>query len=189
MDNFPGCVEVSYTGEGPTVAVLGDSITHLSRDHIHRALGHDAVKLAGMRGITIEAAQRIADGYASDAPDVVVIDLDTNDAWTGVPLDTIYAGLDTMFNKFSGSCIVAVTLTEYGTQTPTQAGNVYSVPTAASVNAWLRQRPDVHVVEWSNAAGSDVSRYLDNDGIHPSEEGKRLLADLISEAVDSCPAT
>lgn len=177
-----GCVP-AYTGRanGPKVAVIGDSITKLTDPYIHDVLDRDyAVSVRGIDGATTEAMQPYADAYAAGVaggpPDVVVINLGTNDSWNNLaPLVTVLQLL-TMHAKFPNACTVSVTL---NTHTNIPAMDRYH----AELNQGIRLHP--RVVDW-DALVAEHTPSITYDGVHPTEQGRALLAQAIGEQVDSC---
>jgi lysophospholipase L1-like esterase len=170
----------------PSTVVLGDSISEFSRAEIVDALGGDGqVDVLAQVGRTFNTSQGAADSVADQRPSVVVVELGTNDVWSGTPLEEVTRELDAMLAKFPSSCIVVVTLNEAAVDARSLVGRLYDNAAAMALNAELRERAD-EVVEWSQAANADRITYLDQGTIHPTERGRQLLADLMKAAADRC---
>lgn len=181
-----GCTEAGYAGSGPSVVIIGDSITHQARVQLHDALDDThSVIVSGVVGATFAAQANVAEQYAADVPSVVVINLGTNDAWSAVPTTESVAQLDAMLAEFPATCAVLVTVSTRGSPTPTRGGLVYSAELANRVNEAVRARADV-LVDWSAAIDADPARYLTDDGVHLTEAGNRRLSELVAEGVASC---
>lgn len=87
-----GETEYQWTGDGPKVVILGDSLTVSSRDELRERLDDVSLKIGahfgeGLAGGALSAAtgsplmESIATTYSADPPEVAVIALGTNDAW------------------------------------------------------------------------------------------------------------
>jgi hypothetical protein len=177
-----GCVP-AYTGQanGPMVAVIGDSITRITDPYIHDVLDPDySVSVRGIDGATTEAMQPYADAYsvglAGGRPDVVVINLGTNDSWNNLEPMSTALQLLAMDAKFRKACTVLVTL---NTHTFSSAMNWYH----AQLNEGIRQHS--HVVDW-DALVATSSVPITYDGVHPTEHGGALFAQAIRAQVDGC---
>jgi lysophospholipase L1-like esterase len=188
-----GAVEEEFEGDGPTVVVVGDSLTVSSRAELRDALDGYAVKIAALRGEGLaggpfsERWDRLImaealEAYATDSPDVLVFALGTNDAWqSDLTTEELDAGWDRFLDLYPDTCLVGVTVTE---DAPAAEG--YDVAEAAHVNERIRADADV-VVDWDAEGGGE--RYTDpSDTIHLTEEGAELRARLIAEGVDTCIA-
>jgi lysophospholipase L1-like esterase len=177
-----GCVP-AYTGksDGPKVVVIGDSITRMVDRDIHDMLDNDhAVSIRGIDGATTAEMQPYADAYAEGMaggpPDVVVMNLGTNDSWRGLVVLATALQLLTMDAKFPHACTVLVTL---NTRTFSSAMNEYH----AELNKGIRLHP--HVVDWDALVIASRAP-ITYDGIHPTEQGRLLLAQAIRTEVDGC---
>jgi lysophospholipase L1-like esterase len=173
----------AYTGrsDGRRVAAIGDSITRMVDGDIHNVLDGDyAVSVRGIDGATTAEMQPYADAYAAGVaggkPDIVVMNLGTNDSFRGLSLFAAALQLLAMDAKFPDACTVSVTL---NTHTFAAVMNEYH----AELNKGIRQHP--HVVDWDAiVATSRVP--LTYDGIHPTDQGRVMLAQAIRAQVDSC---
>jgi lysophospholipase L1-like esterase len=190
-----GDIDTEYRGDGPTVAVLGDSLTVQSWDELVDALDGYAVRIAAIRGeglsggpFSREMGQAMMPAQvremALDPPDVVVVGLGTNDVWgSDLSVDGFRATWAELVTAVAGSCLVGITVTE---EAPA-AVPPYDGAAAAAVNSLIRADSDV-VVDWATEGLGD--RYTDaTDTIHLTDDGQRHRAALVREAVDRCPAT
>jgi lysophospholipase L1-like esterase len=183
-----GVIEDDYAGSGPTLVILGDSITNQSRAELHQVLDpHYRTKVGavtgegfgggpltaavgeGRRGMLEAAAE-----YALDDPSTVVIALGTNDAWNPqLGLDAAKEAMAAMVATFPESCVVGVAVSEWS-----EAEN-YDRGEARSLNAQLRDLADVVVPALEP---SDVGA----DMIHPTTEGKTAFAQAVASGVRTC---
>jgi lysophospholipase L1-like esterase len=185
-----GAIESEYAGSGPTLAVLGDSITDQSRAELHHALDpHYRTKIGAVTGegygsgpLSVAAGEgrvlmlEAATQYARDDPAMVVIALGTNDAWNPrLRLDTAKAAMVEMIAKFSASCVVGVEVTEWS------EAEGYNRDEARTLNGQLRDLADVVVPA---LPPSDVGA----DMIHPKVEGRKAFANAVASGVRKCAA-
>jgi lysophospholipase L1-like esterase len=182
-----GEIEEAFTGTGPEVVILGDSVTAISRPWVRRELSGRSLKIAalwgeGLGGGPISTAvgypimQTTAATYGADAPEVAVIELGTNDCWhADLSVADALDGLQAIVACFAASKLVGVTITERA-MAPS-----YDRSGAAAINEALRHSVDV-VVEWGPRSASEG--FLDpTDLIHPTREGSEFFASLLAEGV------
>lgn len=159
----------------PTIEVLGDSISAYSAGVLSSTLS-----AAGDVTVTAEAS-RIAGEMnpRAGSPMVAVVELGANDVARGyAPVDTIaYLGLNVAggYLQRGAVCVVFVTL-------PTTTGIASWDSGFAELNAWYRARP--FVADYGAAADGDPT--MTADRLHPSEVGKRMLAQRILDQVLRC---
>jgi len=183
-----GLIEDDYAGSGPTLVILGDSITDHSRAELHRALDpHYRTKIGavvgeGFGGGPLSSAVGegrsgmlgAATAYARDDPSTVVIALGTNDAWSPqLGLDAATEAMADMIARFPESCVVGVAVSEWS-----EAEN-YDRDEARSLNAQLGDLADVVVPALQP---SDVGA----DMIHPTTEGRAAFAQAVASGVRRC---
>lgn len=174
----------------PQVAVIGDSLTNLSREELVAALGPEVepIVIAANAHTTAEMQSYLDFLLASEEgpPDRLVINLGTNDALRGN--QTALADYEAMLAKLDGvDCIVLTTVAEL---------TDLFVPPISAVAARLNTRillapwvdPRVQVAGWNGAVGQpDGAAWLDADAIHPNQAGQRELAELIASTLARCP--
>ena len=185
-----------YKGKatGPRVAVIGDSITFLTKEEIHAWLDPNYyVSVDGRSGFTIAQQLSVATVYAGQTPkpSIVVVNLGTNDMTQAVPVWASGYDLGSMTGKFpSAKCIVLVDIN----------GNTMN----ATWNAWAAQFNQdviytaaawdarVRVVRWHRfvrdyfSAGQPYGE-LTTDMVHPTELGQYFLGSMIKDQVNVCP--
>lgn len=176
-----------YTGSGPRVAVLGDSITWYTKDRTKTALetaGY-ATSITGNPGHTFGTIQPWGGLYWDATPEILVVNLGTNDAARQAAGDPNYtlallqARVRDYQNGFPESCVVFTTTAEHQ----------WNSPVKREYNEFLRTLP--HVADW-DAIVRDHLEYLP-DGIHPFDDiagglaGNIAYANMVTEAVRACP--
>jgi lysophospholipase L1-like esterase len=188
VDPSFGSIEPTYQGDGPRVVVLGDSLTVQSREALGRQLAGYALKVGALRGEGLaggpfseefgeEAMLAAARLYAPDDPEVVVLALGTNDAWSAdIALPAAREAWRTMTDLFDSACIVGVTIVE------TTTAARYDADEARAINELITEDSD-QVVDWRELG----ARVTAGDGIHVTPEGAEIRAEEIRRAVEACP--
>jgi lysophospholipase L1-like esterase len=172
----------STTNDLPNLVLIGDSITHRSADVLTEALSDRYnVTIVAEDGRTIAEQQEGASQAAESSPDYVLINLGTNDAVKGVSLEDAEKGLVDMAAKFPDACIVFTTINK-NTTIP-----VYNAK-ASALNDWLFANAE-HIADWNAivTAGYMKQQPVVLDGLHPNEDGKAQYAQIIADALDTCP--
>jgi hypothetical protein len=177
--------------EKPRVLVLGDSITDRSQASLNEELGASySLSIDGKASFRIGEQLPSAQRWATRSFDQVVINLGTNDAVQGGSMRQSGADLGTIVAQFpEARCVHLVTVTE---DIPAEAS-----PAAAGRAALINQRmreiasgdARVRVLDWSAVVHAELERggAPTLDGVHPTEEGHQMLADLYSASIRNCP--
>jgi lysophospholipase L1-like esterase len=163
-----------------SVAVLGDSITQLSANDIHSTLDSTYnVEIDATPGITVAGQWSEAAAFAKAQPDIAVVNLGTNDLLARRTADAVIRDLEALLAEFDPStCVVVVTISTTETRESFRRE-------AVAVNRWLRDRP--HVADWDGAvARSPFPRGLTYDSVHPTEDGRAVLAEVLLDGVSTC---
>lgn len=178
---------------GERVTVFGDSITSLGANVMEEQLGGEySLDIDGVFGATIADRLAAASEAAATGPDQVVINLGTNDVVHGAAIDAAARDLDAMVGLFGDAdCVHVVTLNT----NVTVDGERFTEPAEElnrAIEALSEAHPNVDVVRWDliqQAAVDDGggSTALTSDGVHPTDEGQRLLAEAYDDALGSCP--
>jgi lysophospholipase L1-like esterase len=192
-------VTAPFAGPGPSVAVVGDSITLGSKDDITAALtaaGADA-QVVGLYGYTTTSAKPFVDAFIARRPSIVILELGTNDVSeivSGVPDRTaanLRARLQALTASFPGACVAVTTVTSHrvrGTGAPSNIDPQRWNEVAREHNAWLRATYP-NVIEWDDTvhAWSEAGVPLVNDDeLHPNAAGAKALASLDRAALARC---
>ncbi len=178
-------VSAACSSTPKNVAVVGDSITFMTKDQL-AAGSDDQWDVAAMPGATAEQMQGSAAELATRPHDQAIVNLGTNDALRGVPLETTTASLQAIVDAFAGvECVHLVTITE---QLPDE--DRPAPQAAAAINEWIRQlddqRDDVHVIDWQAETEGDGVELLEADHVHPNAEGSERLVGMVRDAAGGC---
>ena len=194
----------AYAGNvtGKTVAVVGDSITALTKPKfLYYFKPAYRISVHGWSGATISEQQPTAVDYQARTPkpNIAVINLGSNDAQTlpRISMATARARIDTMLNTFStASCLVLTTINANTLKADGTANTEFN-NWANDFNFWVlfdlqNKNPKVRLVQWNNvvkdyyAAGSPRGQ-LTTDTLHPTDVGQDILAQHTISTVRSCP--
>jgi lysophospholipase L1-like esterase len=162
----------------PHVVVLGDSITYFSGGAILAALdGKANVSLVGRIGYTIEQVMPDARILALTHPEIVVINLGTNDAFKAVPTADSITQLDDMLGMYASSKRVLVDIS-------THFGDASCAARAQAFDDHIASL-GLPVVDWNAAVADELAAGtpITSDTIHPNDAGQKILADLIAHAL------
>ena len=177
---------------GDRVAVVGDSITALGEPVLEAQLGSDHdLSVDGDFGARIADRLPAIEDVAAGRPDQVVVNLGTNDAVAGTPVDRVALAIEEVLSTLEGvECVHVVTVAEQlsdrGTSVAGQAALVNDILAQAA-----GRHPNAHVVDWGAAQGAAAVRRDDpmallSDGVHPDAEGQEVLAEAYERAVAGC---
>ncbi len=179
----------SYTGHGPRVVVLGDSLTLAGWTLLYELLApRYALLIAAWNGegynrgrfsdgVDVSLLPSAAAFIATTDPHVVVIAAGTNDAWFGRSLANALDAMREIVEAFSGACLVGITLRE-NVADPDYSNDVARALNAA-MYAWAHE-----VVDYAEIA--DRPGMLQDDGIHTTAAGTDARARAIAAAVERC---
>jgi hypothetical protein len=154
----------------PTVAVVGDSITALSRQSIETSLAHSSYQptIEAVVGIQMAPALSLIDQLARQNPNDWIIELGTNDAGRDNPVWASPLLAEWQRVRAAG-CVIYVSVSP-------RAG-----PIAAQIDdslARMAQAHDnVHILDWGNLE-YDNPTWVEPDMIHPTPAGQAELAAL-----------
>jgi len=177
---------------GDRVAVVGDSITALGEPVLEAQLGPDHdLTVDGDFGARIADRLPAIEDVAAGEPDQVIVNLGTNDAVSGNPVDRVALAIEEVLSTLDDvECVHVVTvaddLSDRGTSVARQAALVNDILVEAA-----GRHPNAHVVDWGAAQGAAAVRRDDpmallSDGIHPDAEGQEVLAEAYARAVAGC---
>jgi hypothetical protein len=177
-----------------SVVMVGDSITHQSRDELHVRLDE--------RGIspTIEAIPRATAGLMLERArqvgmpraDQVIINVGTNDVVKGLSLDGTLTDIVSLIEMFpEARCTHLVTINGHMVSLTDHRLTARTRTLNRALHYLAQELPDVHVIDWAGllAEGTDVplaERLLAADSVHTNAVGRAALADIYVDALDRC---
>jgi acyl-CoA thioesterase-1 len=182
-----------------TIAVLGDSLSAgyglpeseafpAVVESLLRERGHSVRVLnAGVSGDTTAGGLNRLDWILRQAPDILVVELGGNDALRGQPLENIEANLREIVRRARSRGARILLL---GMDLPTNYGPDYSLGFADIYRRIADDEGVPSVPGFMREVGLDPS-LLQADGLHPTAEGQRRLADSLvqplEQMLDSAP--
>lgn len=176
---------------GQQVALVGDSITVLSADQIQRALSNQHPTIEARMGATVGDMVPFAEPLAALPPRQVVIDLGSNDALHGTPVEQTSDDFARMIALFPrAECIHLVTV-----NTHMHTGDGVTVQRARAVNEVIARFVDadsrIDTIDWDGIVArsiddSGASPLISPDTVHPTPAGSDVLARAIATAVSGC---
>ncbi|MDR2063562.1 MAG: phage tail-type lysozyme domain-containing protein [Candidatus Nomurabacteria bacterium] len=179
-----------YTGQpsasidGFDVTIIGDSITNGSKSQILAKLpqadihAQDSKQFAGTNASNptgIEILDQLIS--AGKLRDIVVYALGTNNAGLTV------GQVEDVVNKI-GSSKTIIFVNNYALS---ESGKDYSSNNNA-LQSVKQSNANVLIADWAEAVASNPTRYITNSdglGVHPTDEGKELFADVIFGALSN----
>lgn len=149
----------------PTAFVIGDSIADGAAPSILEALPTWVVGFDTVIGRGTNSALSIADQQAAARPDVVVIELGTNDADPAAFRENAVSMLDALRHV-----PLVVWLTTHGPLENVPGVNVH-------IHGLAERYPNMVVADWDTFVRDDE---LSSDGVHPAPGHEALMAQLIA---------
>lgn len=185
-----GGIATTYTGSGPKVVILGDSLTVLEWNDLYEGLdSRYSVRIGAWKGegynpgpFSVAAFHGqaiipyVAKRWARSHPAIVVIALGTNDALSRHSTSIAISTMDRMVREFRGACMVGITIPENSTVAS------WSNSEAHALNLAMRSWAD-QIVHWTPI--SDRPGIL-SDGIHTTPKGTQVRTDAIISAIERC---
>jgi lysophospholipase L1-like esterase len=171
--------------DGRRVVVLGDSITAFAEEPIRAGL--EDRYLASVTGEPRYSSSQVrlaTFGYDPADADggVVVVNAGTNDVLQDIGVGTALDNLAGIRAYFGERCFIPVLVNQHTFFGPLNEWaawfNFYVVFSGAYPI----------VVDWDGAVRADPG-LVGVDTVHPTDRGNEVLAGLIAEAVDRCPAS
>ncbi len=130
---------------------------------------------AGVSGDTTAGGLRRVDWALRLAPEVVILELGTNDALRGQDLNTVRANLDQLVSRFqsAGARILIA-----GMRLPPNYGGRYGAEFQRVYEEVARKRGAALMPFFLDGVGGNP-RLNQMDGIHPTVEGYRIIVDRL----------
>jgi len=177
-------------GDDDKVALIGDSITDMSRDPLTTALGEGrTLEIVGKFGARTDQVLPEVEVIAASDPGAAIVNIGTNDAIQQVPADRTAANIQKILNTLDGvGCRYLVQINEAITDKATGASRSAE---AAAVNRELDRLADenagVEVLPWNRTiAENGGNGAVTFDTVHLNDKGIVLLADTYRDALDRC---
>ena len=175
----------------PRIVALGDSLTAglgLPIDRAYPALLAERLKQeglnyevvnAGVSGDTSAGGLSRLDWALSGDVRILIVALGGNDALRGLPVDELKQNLSTIIERAQARHITVILA---GMEAPPNFGRDYIVA-FHKVYPALAQKYHVALVPFLLQGVAGVDRLNQRDGIHPTAEGARIVADNVWAAL------
>jgi acyl-CoA thioesterase-1 len=132
---------------------------------------------AGVSGETSAGARRRVDWLMREPIAVLVLETGANDGLRGLPPDSLRANIQAVFDR-AKAMSPAPKLVLVGMRIPPNYGRAYTQQFQA-VYPELAQRNGAELVPFLLEAVGGVARLNQADGIHPTAEGQRVMAETV----------
>jgi acyl-CoA thioesterase-1 len=185
----PKAIPLDVPEDAPLVVFLGDSIAagiHLPKDRafpaeLQRRLAAKGRPFrlvnAGVSGDTTAGGRSRLDWLLGQKPAIVVVELGANDGFRGVPAATIEGNLRDIVERVKAAGAKPLLL---GMKIPPNYGLDYVVE-FEGLYARLAKETGCAFVPWFMRGVAGKPELNLEDGIHPTAEGHRLLAENVEK--------
>lgn len=189
--NASSSADTQITGTGPKVVFLGDSISaglHLDADQAFPAVVQTALSEqrlpfrlvnAGVSGDTSAGGLRRTDWLLKQRPDIVVIELGGNDGLRGMPVRDIQRNLRAIVEKVKAAGAQPLLL---GVVLPPSYGAEYTRAFSAIYPELAAQLQVPFCPYFMEHVAGVADKNLE-DGLHPTAEGHRLIAQRVAQTL------
>ncbi len=175
----------------PRIVAFGDSLTaglgvaaaetypaQLQRRLDSRGL-HYRVINAGVSGDTTAGGLRRVDWVLKSRPDIVILELGANDGLRGLRLQETKANLEKIIQRCRDASALVVLA---GMKLPPNYGTDYT-KTFESIYPALAKQYRLPLIPFFLEGVAGSASLNQPDGIHPTSQGYRIIADLVMETV------
>jgi acyl-CoA thioesterase I len=169
------------------IVALGDSLTAglgVAQEEAYPALlqarlqreglGYRVVN-AGVSGDTSAGGRRRVDWVLRSRPEIVIVALGANDGLRGLPVDALRDNLEAIVKRLQAA---GVRILLVGMRMPPNYGDDYTRSFAAVFPAVAR-RTGVPLAPFLLDGVAGAARLNQPDGIHPTADGQRVIADKL----------
>jgi acyl-CoA thioesterase-1 len=132
---------------------------------------------AGLSGETTSGGLRRIDWLLRRRIDVLVLELGGNDGLRGIPTEVTRANLQAIIDKTRARHPDAEIILA-GMQIPPNLGHEYTRE-FRQIYPSLAEENDTHLIPFLLEGVGGVARLMQGDGIHPTEEGHRVVAENV----------
>jgi acyl-CoA thioesterase-1 len=175
----------------PRIVAFGDSLTaglgvaaeepypaQLQRRLDYRGLAYRVIN-AGVSGDTTAGGLRRVDWVLKSRPDIVILELGANDGLRGLKLQETQANLEKIIQRCREASVLVVLA---GMKLPPNYGAEYT-KSFESIYPALAKQYRLPLIPFFLEGVAGSASLNQPDGIHPTSEGYRIIADLVMETV------
>ena len=184
--------EATELPEGPKIIILGDSLTAgmgVSAEQAYPVLLSNILQKneltsqvinAGVSGDTTAGGLRRIDWVLSQNPDLLLIELGTNDGLRGIPIKEITSNLHAMIDRAQQRNVDVFLI---GMMIPPNYGEDYA---AAFKNAFpsVSKEQAIPLLPFLLKDVAGVRDLNQSDGIHPTPKGHQIMAKTVYEFIE-----
>ena len=176
----------------PVILAFGDSLSAgfgvdpgLSYpDRLQRLLDEAGYRYrvvnAGVNGDTTSGGASRVDSALAAKPVIVILELGGNDGLRGLPIEATRANLEQMIVAFQGAGVQVVLA---GMTLPPNYGPDY-IRGFEKIYSDLAAKYSVPMIPFLLEGVATVPRLMQQDGIHPTAEGNRKVAQLVMKTLE-----
>lgn len=177
------------------MVVIGDSITKLTATDLRERFPGAGIEsiIRANNGFTAEQMLGSARAVAHEPAGQLIVNLGTNDVFSQLPTEETLSSLRQYLELFPDAvCVHFVTINTrmVSNDDPGLADRATRVN--AGIRSWARDNERVSVIDWNRIverytdAGQPDGPLLLKDTVHPSQLGRRRLAEAYLKALESC---
>jgi acyl-CoA thioesterase-1 len=183
--------QAAATGDRPRIVAFGDSLTaglgvtaeeaypaRLQRRLEEHRLPYRVIN-AGVSGDTTAGGLRRLDWVLKSGPDVVILELGANDGLRGLNLDETKANLERIIQRCQQA---SATVILAGMKLPPNYGTEYTKSFEA-IYPSLAKQYRLTLIPFFLDGVAGLASLNQADGIHPTSEGYRVIADKILDTL------
>lgn len=184
---------ITTSGSEKKILFFGDSLTAGYGLEVSQAFPYliqqkiDSLELdytvinAGLSGETTASGKNRLDWVLEDTIDIVIIELGANDGLRGIPLTETESNLQSMVDMVQGK-LPNAKIVLAGMKIPPNMGPEYTAQ-FEEIFPNLASKEELHLISFllENVAG--IPELNQSDGIHPTIEGQKLVAENVWEVL------